>query len=146
MSSWRDVPALVRHSTLAIYGKSTGGGADGFIKALRISRDTLAKQGYVYDGKGLAVLENIKLTGKGWLRNRQHEAEGRSGDAKDRQFAQLWKMIESKLAVLDGPSGKKADPPKNSEEAAAREKLAGTKPLEKGKFDDSPGAVYPPPK
>lgn len=146
MSSWRDVPALVRHSTLAIYGKSTGGGADGFIKALRISRDTLAKQGYVYDGKGLAVLEGIKLTGKGWLRNRQHESEGRSGDAKDRQFAQLWKMIESKLADLDGPSGKKPEAPKDSQEAAAREKLVGTKPLEKGKFDDSPGPVYPPPK
>jgi len=146
MAGWRDVPALVRHSTLAIYNKSTGGGADGFIKALRISRDTLAKQGYVYHGEGLAVLQDIKLTGKGWLRNRQHEAEGRSGDAKDRQFAQLWKMIESKLAELDGPSGKKADPPKNSAEAAAREKLAGTKPLEKGKFDDSPGPVYPPPK
>jgi hypothetical protein len=55
-------------------------------------------------------------------------------------------MIESKLADLDGPSGKKAEPPKNSEDAASREKLVGTKPLEKGKFDDSPGPVYPPPK
>jgi hypothetical protein len=146
MPSWQDIPALVRHSTLAIYGKSTGGGADGFIKALRISRDTLAKQGYLYNGEGLAVLQDIQLTGKGWLRNRRHDAEGRSGDAKDRQFAQLWKLIESKLADLDGPSGKKSEAPKNSEEAAAREKMVGTKPLEKGKFDDSAGPVYPPPK
>lgn len=146
MPDWRDVPALVRHSTLAIYSKSTGGGADGFIKALRISRDTLAKQGYVYHGEKKAVLQDIKLTGKGWLQNRKHEQEGRAGHEKDRAFAQLWKLIESKLADLDGPSGKKALPPKDSEEAASREKSAGGKPLEKGKFDDRRGPVYPPPK
>jgi hypothetical protein len=146
MSDWRDIPALVRHSTVAIYGKSTGGGPDGFIKALRISRDTLAKQGYVYYGEKLAVLQDIKLTSKGWLRNRRHEQEGRSGEAKDRMFAQLWKSIESRIPDLDGPSGKKSEPPKNAREAAEREKLAGTKPGEKDRFDDRPGPVYPPPK
>lgn len=146
MASWKDIPALVRHSTLAIYNKSTGGGPDGFIKALRISRDTLAKQGYVYHGQKKAVLQDIKLTGKGWLQNRKHEQEGRSGHDKDRAFAQLWEMIKPQLAALDGPSGVKAEPPKDVKEGAAREKLAGTKPQEKGKFDDSPGPVYPPPK
>ena len=146
MAGWRSIPTLVRHSTLAIYNKSTGGGADGFIRALRISRDTLAKQGYVYHGEKLAVLQDIKLTGKGWLQNRTHEAEGRSGEAKDRAFAQLWKLIEKRLPELDGPSGLKDDPPKNSKESASREKVVGTKPLEKGKFDDRPGPVYPPPK
>ena len=141
---WQDVPALVRHSTLAIYNKSTGGGADGVIKALRISRDTLAKQGYLYSSQG-AVLEQIKLTAKGWLRNRQHEAEGRSGTDKDRAFAQLWKLIESRVWELDGPSGEKPDPPKDAAEAAAREKMPA-KPGEKEKFDDRPGVVYPPPK
>ena len=140
---WQDVPALVRHSTLAIYNKSTGGGAEGFIKALRISRDTLAKQGYVYHGKGLAVLEEIKLTGKGWLQNRKHMEEGRSGVEKDRAFAQLWKLIEPKLAELDGPSGEKPDPPKNAAEAASREK-APAKPGEK--VENRRGGVYPPPK
>jgi hypothetical protein len=130
---------------LAIYNKSTDGGPDGFIKALRISRDTLAKQGYVYHGEGLAVLENIRLTGKGWLKNRQHESEGASGAAKDAAFAGLWKMIESQLWKLDGPSGKKPDPPKDAREAAAREKI-GPKPGEKEKFDDSPKPLYPPPK
>lgn len=144
MSGWRDIPPLVRHSTLAIYGKSTGGGADGFIKALRISRDTLAKQGYLYDGKGLAVLQNIKLTGKGWLQNRKHVTEGRSGAQKDEAFAKLWKLIESRLWELDGPSGKKPAPPKNAKEAAAREKI--TKPAEKERFDDKPTPLYPPPK
>lgn len=145
MASWKDIPALVRHSTLAIYNKSTGGGAEGFLKALRISRDTLAKQGYLYHGEKTAILQDIKLTGKGWIRNKQHESEGRSGHEKDRAFASLWKLIEARVAVLDGPSGVKVDSPKNSEEAAAREKR-DQKPGEKGKFDDSRKPVYPPPK
>lgn len=135
----------MRHSTLAIYNKSTGGGADGFIKALRISRDTLAKQGYVYAGQKMAVLEEIKLTAKGWLQNRKHVAEGRSGAEKDKAFAQLWKLIENRVWELDGPSGEKPSPPKNSEEAAAREKMP-SKPGEKPKVDDRRGLVYPPPK
>jgi len=133
----------VRHSTLAIYNKSTGGGADGFIKALRISRDTLAKQGYVYHGQKKAILEDIKLTAKGWIRNKQHEQEGRSGHDKDRAFASLWKMIEPRVPELDGPSGQKAEKPKNSEEAAAREKRD---PRPGEKLDNSRGHVYPPPK
>jgi hypothetical protein len=145
MPSWKDVPRLVRHSALAIYHKSTEGGAEGFIRALRISRDTLAKQGYLYHGEKAAVLQDIKLTSKGWLRNQKHEQEGRSGDEKDRAFAQLWKLIESRIAELDGPSGVKAEPPKNSAEAAQREKRP-QKPGEKSKFDDSRGPVYPPPK
>jgi hypothetical protein len=140
---WQDIPALVRHSTLAIYNKSTGGGAEGFIKALRISRDTLAKQGYVYHGQKMAVLEEIKLTGKGWLQNRKHMQEGKSGEMKDREFARLWKLIEPKLAELDGPSGEKPDPPKNAAEAAAREK-APSKPGEQ--VENRRGGVYPPPK
>jgi hypothetical protein len=119
---WREVPALVRHSTLAIYNKSTGGGADGFIKALRISRDTLAKHGYLYSGQGLAVLEGILLTSKGWIRNKKHEEEGRSGEQKDRQFASLWKMIEPRMAELDGPSRKKPAPPKTPQQAAEMER------------------------
>lgn len=145
MAGWQDIPALVRHSTLAIYRKSTGGGAEGFIKALRISRDTLAKAGYLYHGEGLAVLQEIRLTSKGWLRNKKHLEEGKSGEAKDREFANLWKMIEPRIAELDGPSGKKADPPKNTKEAADREK-ASSKPGEKSRNDNSKSALYPPKK
>lgn len=142
---WQDIPALVRHSTVAIYNKSTGGGKDGFIKALRISRDTLAKAGYVYHGQKLAVLQEIKLTGKGWIRNRRHEAEGQSGNAKDAQFASLWKLIEPKLWELDGPSGEKPDNPKDIEEAAQRE-AAASNPGETDRHGHIRGGVYPPPK
>ena len=145
MPQWRDIPALVRHSTIAIYNKSTGGGPDGFIKALRISRDTLAKAGYLYYGEGLAVLQDIQLTGKGWLKNKKHESEGRSGEAKDRQFAQLWKLIESKIPELDGPSGKRPDPPRNIVDAADQEKQS-VKPGEKDRVDGSRSTMYPPPK
>jgi len=143
MANWRDIPVLVRHSTIAIYNKSTGGGPQGFMQALRISRDTLANAGYLYQGKGLALLEGIKLTGKGWLRNRQHEAEGRSGDAKDRQFESLWKSIAEKIPELDGPSGKKADPPKNVKEAASAESNVGVK-SPKQKDVSTPKKLYPP--
>lgn len=145
MPNWYDIPALVRHSTLAIYNKSTGGGAEGFIKALRISRDTLAKQGYLYSAPGLAVLQDIQLTGKGWIRNRIHETEGQSGGAKDAQFSGLWKMIESRMAELDGPSGKKNEPPEGQADAAQQERKQ-SKPGENEKADNKRGSVYPPPK
>ena len=144
MAGWRDVPALVRHSTVAIYNKSTGGGPDGFIKALRIARDTLAKHGYVYHGAKLAVLQDIQLTGKGWLRNQKHLAEGKAGEAKDLQFAKLWKMIEPKLWELDGPGGKQ--PPKPAVRSGEQKGREEEVPGDDVGFDDRPKAVYPPPK
>lgn len=108
---------------------------DGFLKALRISRDTLAKQGYVYHGKKLSILQGIQLTGKGWLRNRKHESEGKSGEAKDREFARLWKMIEPKIPELDGRPDEKG----KADAEPKRESAHQT-------FDDRPGGLYPPPK
>jgi len=143
MAGWRDVPPLVRHSVVAIYNKSTGGGPDGFIKAMRIARDTLAKSGYVYHGAKLAVLQDIQLTGKGWVRNLHHAAEGKAGEAKDLQFAELWKMIEPKLWELDGPGGKQ--PPRAMLDNDGKEAEAKVPGDDVG-FDDRPKAVYPPPK
>lgn len=143
MAGWRDIPPLVRHSTVAIYNKSTGGGPNGFIKALRIARDTLAKSGYVYHGAKLAVLQDIQLTGKGWLRNQKHASEGKSGEMKDLQFARLWKMIEPRLWELDGPGGKQ--PPRVSSDQTDKEADEAT-PGEAVGFDDRPRPVYPPPK
>jgi hypothetical protein len=131
---WWTIPALVRHSTLAIMSKSTSGGPRGFLKALRISRDTLAKQGYIYHGKGLSVLQGIHLTEKGWLRNRKHHAEGKSGEAKDRQFAMLWQSIKSKIPEVDGRPNEKGEPDKPKRESKNQT------------FDDRPGGLYPPPK
>ena len=107
MPGWRDLPALFRHSVVAIYGK-IGGGPEGIVRALKIARDTLAKSGYLYSRGTNEVLEGIILTGKGWVRNAEHLREGFAGGAKDLQFEKLFKMIEPRLYELDGPGGKKA--------------------------------------
>jgi len=132
---WWTIPALVRHSTIAIYGKSTNGGPTGFLKALRISRDTLAKQGYVYHGQRMSILQGIQLTEKGWLRNRKHHAEGKGGEAKDRQFASLWAMIKARIPELDGRPDEKGRPDPEPKRESAHQT-----------FDDRPGGLYPPPK
>jgi hypothetical protein len=131
---WWAIPALVRHSTLAIMSKSTGGGPTGFLKALRISRDTLAKAGYVYHGKGLSVLQGIQLTEKGWLRNKKHHSEGKGGTAKDHQFADLWNLIKPKIPEIDGRPDEKGESDEPKKESAHQT------------LDDRPGGLYPPPK
>jgi len=138
MPGWQSVPALVRHSAVAIYYKSFAGTPDGFIRSLRVARDTLAKHGYVYHGANLAVLQDIRLTGKGWVRNQRHLAEGFEGSQKDLEFARLWKTIEPRLWELDGPGGKQ--PPKNVQTQQERE---GPEEV-KIQFDDRAGPAYPP--
>jgi hypothetical protein len=105
VSGWESVPALLRHCTVAVYHKSTGGGPDGVIRALKICRDQLAKQGYMYHRGRAQVLENIGLTGKGFVRSLEHAHEGSSGSAKDLMFKKLFELIEPQLWELDGPGG-----------------------------------------
>ena len=135
---WRDYPALFRHMVVAVHAKSTGGGPDGVKKAMLISRDQLGKWGYLYHRGGNEVLEGIHLTGKGWVRNQLHITEGRSGDAKDLQFAALFKQIEPQLYELDGPGGKKA--PKDIDDQAGKE---GAENADID-VDDRPQPLYPP--
>jgi hypothetical protein len=115
----KGVPPLVRHSVLAIY-KKIGGGADGFIRAFKISRDTLAKSGYLFARDGNDIVANIHLTGKGFVRNSKHLMEGFEGSAKDLEFEKMFKMLEPRLYELDGPGGKKA---KTTGESATEEKV-----------------------
>lgn len=138
MAGWRDVPALVRHVTLAVYNKSTAGGPDGFIRALRIARDVLAKHGYLYHGAKLAVLEDIRLTGKGWHRNQMHLREGFEGAYKDLEFARLFKMIEPRLRELSGPGGQR--PPKSVGDTGERE----DREKAEVQVDNRPLPIYPP--
>lgn len=109
--AWRDVPALLRHCVVAVYGKSTGGGPDGVVRAFKICRDKLAQQGYLYPRGRNQILEDIRETGKGFVRSMQHVHEGVHGAQKDEQFAQLFAMIEPRLWEYDGPGGKQ--PPKD---------------------------------
>jgi hypothetical protein len=108
---------------------------------MKIARDKLAKDGYLFPAPNNEVLEGIRLTGKGWVRNQEHLREGFDGASKDREFEKLFKMIEPRLYELDGPGGKK--PPK---QAQAGNERAGD---ERAKVRDDAGptpALYPPPK
>lgn len=121
MPGWRDLPAQFRHCVVAVYNKSTGGGPDGVVRAMRICRDTLAKWGYLFPAGKNEVLEGIQLTGKGWVKNMEHLREGMEKDKKDLAFAKLFKMVEPRLYELDGPGGKK--PPKDVKQAQREEKI-----------------------
>lgn len=105
VTGWQAVPPLLRHCVVAVYAKTTGGGPDGVVRAFKICRDQLAKQGYLYHRGQAQILENIQLTGKGWVRSLQHGHEGGDGEAKDRQFQRLFQMIEPRLWEYDGPGG-----------------------------------------
>jgi hypothetical protein len=111
------VPPILRHCVVAVYAKTTGGGADGVVRAFKICRDQLAKQGYLhYRGKA-EILEDIQLTGKGWVRSLDHAHEGGDGGNKDRQFQKLFEMIEPKLWEYDGPGG--VQPPSSAADGTA---------------------------
>ena len=125
---------------VAIYHKSTGGGPDGVVRAMRIARDKLGQWGYLYHLGGNEVLEGVQLTGKGWVRNQKHISEGFSGATKDLEFARLFKLIEPRLYELDGPGGVKA--PRDMDDQSGKE---GDE-HEEVEAEDRPRPVYPPPK
>jgi len=134
----------MRHMVVAIYGKSSGGGPQAVISSMLIARDQLGKWGYLYHRGGNEVLEGIRLTSKGWLRDRKHLTEGFAGQAKDLEFKRLFEMIKPQLHELDGPSGVKA--PKSQPKAGE----AGPERTDKGRkdleFDNKPKPLYPPAK
>lgn len=111
ITGWQAVPSILRHCVVAVYRKTTGGGPDGVVRAFKICRDQLAKQGYLYHRGQAEILENIQVTGKGFVRSLHHSHEGSAGAAKDNQFKQLFQMIEPRLWEYDGPGGR--SPPKD---------------------------------
>lgn len=119
IGGWKDVPALLRHCVVAVYNKTTSGSPDGVVRAFKICRDQLAKQGYLYHRGQNEILESILLTGKGHARNNEHSREGFSGAAKDLQFQRLFKMIEPRLWEYDGRGGRQA--PKDNRPTATGE-------------------------
>jgi hypothetical protein len=145
-TGWQSVPALLRHCTVAVYHKSTGGGPDGVVRALKICRDQLAKQGYMYHRGQAQVLENIGLTGKGFVRSMQHTHEGNSGNAKDLMFKKLFELIEPRLWELDGPGGvaPPRDPPGsdvNSQEQGRAQLVNDQQAM--NVIDDNSSQLYP---
>lgn len=107
IGSWNDVPAILRHCVVAVYYKTTGGGPDGLVKAFKICRDKLAKDGYLFHRGSNEILESIQLTGKGFERNNRHIREGFDGAAKDLKFKNLFEMLKPRLWEYDGPGGRR---------------------------------------
>lgn len=146
VGGWKDVPALLRHCVVAVYHKSTGGGPDGVVRAFKICRDQLAKQGYLYHRGQNEILESIALTGKGTVRNNEHSREGFSGANKDLQFQNLFKLIEPRLWEYDGRGGRqppKDERPTSTGEAQDREKEALAAPAETRQDYTSGGYILP---
>lgn len=137
------MPALVRHMTVAIYNKSTGGGPDGFVRAMMMARGRLAKWGYIYHGGNPnEPFTKIFLTAKGWKRNLRHDSESFLGDLKDLHYARLYDSIEPRMHELDGPGGKR--PPKEAKPKEAKDQQSPEKA--ELDLDDKPRPLYPPPK
>lgn len=127
VGGWKDIPALLRHCVVAVYTKTTGGGPDGVVRAFKICRDQLAKQGYLYHRGQNEILESIQLTGKGFVRNQEHSREGFPGAVKDKHFQRLFKFIEPRLWEYDGAGGRsapKSDRPSSTGESQDAEKAA----------------------
>lgn len=114
MIDWKSVPRILRHCVVAVNGKV--GGHDSVIRAIKICRECLEKNGYLYKTNAVksgALLADIRLTAKGWERNQEHLREGFSGEKKDLVFKSLFEQIEPKLWELDGPGGRQ--PPKEND-------------------------------
>ncbi len=137
MSGWRDVPALVRRCVVSVYGKTSGGGPDGVVRAFKICRDQLAKHGYLYPRGNDQILESIILTGKGYERDLDHNHSGHAGEAKDLMFSNLFEMIEPRLYEYDGRGGKQAPRPQPSIDGISMDEEAV-------KIVDNPGVLGEP--
>ena len=121
---WKDIPRLLRHCVVAVHAKVGGAGEAGVISALKICRDCLEKNGYLYRSNvGKALLDDIRLTAKGYQRNQEHLREGGAGERKDLSFKKLFQQIQPIIFELDGPGGKKAPEDASPEESQESEKI-----------------------
>jgi hypothetical protein len=89
------VPNIVKHTTLAIYGK---GGIDGgtskerFRSAWNIARSRLVEYGFLMKGSEKGPHGVIRLTAKGRKRNQEHKSE-RGVAIKSMNFDKMFEWI-----------------------------------------------------
>jgi hypothetical protein len=93
MDEFNQIPAIVKHMTLAIFRKG-GSGPRAFETALKIAVSQLRDHGYLTNAAFKPL--NIKLSGKGLARNRVHLREGAR---KTHQFNLLFQKYQIKLAA-----------------------------------------------
>ena len=92
------IPAIVKHTTLAIYKKKGSLGADAFEYALKTALSHLKYSGYL-TAASLKPLY-VRLTGKGVSRNRTHLREGLR---KGLQFDALFENYQLRTAAAGKP-------------------------------------------
>lgn len=98
------IPAIVKHMTLAIFRTKGGSGERVFEESLKIAISRLRDYGYLSNAS-LRPL-NIKLSGKGLARNRVHLREG---SRKTQLFNQLFAKFDIKLAAGKPARGDETD-------------------------------------
>jgi hypothetical protein len=122
-----DIPAFLKHMTLAIYKNgSVGSGSQAFIRAFRIARGVMVRDGYLVDRID-GPTDGMRLTGKGIQRNGQHLREG---PKKTREFDRLYENVQLAIegeAIPDKPDTEKKDPAQVREENKAKTQKAGAK-------------------
>jgi hypothetical protein len=97
-----DIPALVKHVTLAIHdGKSVdGSGVTRFLRAFHIARGALVRQGFLVAGSEEGPTSKIKLTGKGLMKNNSHLHEGKAF-TKSARFNALYQKAQIVIETQD---------------------------------------------
>ena len=113
-----DVPALVKHTTMAIYEKIKGQPEkERAVSAWNIARARLVEYGYLTKGSESAKSTGVRLTSKGILRNRKHRLEPKN-PVIDREFEELFEHIEPIDQKPDKTQGKE---PNTTETVSTRQ-------------------------
>ena len=114
-----DIPAMLKHMTLAIYEGSSiaGAGLPKFMHAFKIARGVMTRDGYLAPGSEEGDTAKIKLTPKGVARNAQHLREGPS---KTKKFTELFLKVQP--AVEEPEPSKANKSPDEGQEAREKQK------------------------
>jgi hypothetical protein len=128
-----EVPALLKHVTIAIYrGDSIGSSGEAkFMHALKIARGVLVRDGYLTAESEKGDTAQIKLTSKGQSQNLKHM---RDSPDKTREFDKLFERVAT---AVDGHGNDQSsdtpeDPEAEKERVHANKLRAGNKPNKKG--------------
>lgn len=82
------LPAILKHTTYAIYLSLKGPNKSRFVSAFAIARSRLAEYGYLTLDSAFGGVEKIKLTGAGRKRNNFHSNEGA---VKNKRFDAMYR-------------------------------------------------------
>jgi hypothetical protein len=100
VKDFQGVPDLVKHVTMAIYGKLSGPQQVRIISAYKAACGTLQRTDFLEAGSEKGVPEHIHMTAKGAQRNLQHKGEHQAGRGKSAAFDNMaWILDQAYLEV-----------------------------------------------